>query len=298
MHRSLARFGALALSTALAACASQPLDASKLAAANKSDPNAAAMASTVPASLDSEIQQAQLLRSQGDYTGAVHALSQLMMVAPDDPRIVGEYGKVLAQQGRASEAVSFLTRAVELQPRDWTLFSALGVSYDEIKDSTNARVAYERALALKPGEAVVLNNYAMSRMLAGDTVQAHALLAQAGAAGAANPKIARNLALLDKLAPLPSAVAAPQPQSIAEQPPKALAQAKVETRAPVKTVMMQEVPFDPKAGPVKAATHEPRKLAAKHESNKTAAKHASKPVVKAAAAHGTIPSLRLANETP
>jgi len=291
MHRSLARFGALALSTALAACASQPLDASKLASADKGD--AAAMGTTVPASLDSEIRQAQILRSQGDYTGAVRALSQLMMVAPDDPRIVGEYGKVLTQQGRASEAVPFLTRAVELQPRDWTLFSALGVSYDQLKDSTNARVAYERALALKPGEAVVLNNYAMSRMLAGDTVQAHALLAQAGAAGAANPKIARNLALLDKLAPLPDQAAAPQPQSVVQQPPRALAQVKVETRAPSKTVMMQDVPFDPKAGPVKAATHEPRKLAAK-----PAAKPADKPVVKAAAAHSAIPALRLANETP
>jgi Flp pilus assembly protein TadD len=297
MHRSLARFGALALSTALAACASQPLDASKLAGTDKADANAAATASTVPTSLDGEIRQAQILRGQGDYTDAVHALSQLMMVAPDDPRIVGEYGKVLAQQGRASEAVPFLTRAVELQPRDWSLFSALGVAYDELKDNTNARVAYERALALKPGEAVVLNNYAMSRMLAGDTVQAHALLAQAGAAGAANPKIARNLALLDKLAPLPDQAAAPQPQSVVQLPPRALAQTKTETTAPDKTVVMQDVPFDPKAGPVKAAMHEPRKLAAKPASNKTA-KHADKPVVKAAATHSAIPSLRLANETP
>ena len=146
MHRSLARFGALALSTALAACASQPLNSSKLAGAGKTDSSSAAQDSTGASSLDGEIRQAQILRSQADYTGAVRVLSQLMMVAPDDPRIVGEYGKVLTQQGRASEALPFLTRAVELQPRDWTLYSALGVSYDEMKDSANARVAYERAL--------------------------------------------------------------------------------------------------------------------------------------------------------
>ena len=138
---------------------------------------------------------------------------------------------------------------------------------------------------LKPGEAAVLNNYAMSRMLAGDTIQAHALLAQAGAADATNPKIARNLALLDKLAPLPNQSAAPQPQSVVEQAPKSLA--RTESRAPVKTVVMQDVPFDPKAGPVKSATHEPRKLAAKL---------AAKPAAKGTQA--PIPSLRLANETP
>ena len=98
----------------------------------------------------------------------MHILSQLMLVASDDPRVVSEYGKTLAQKGRAQEAVQFLTRASELQPNDWTLYSALGVAYDQLGNQSAARIAYEHALTLQPGEASVLNNYALSRMLAND----------------------------------------------------------------------------------------------------------------------------------
>ena len=77
----------------------------------------------------------------------------MMLVASDDPRVVGEYGKTLAEKGRAQDAVQFLTRATELQPNDWTLYSALGVSYDQIGDQASARMAYEHALALKPERA-------------------------------------------------------------------------------------------------------------------------------------------------
>ena len=73
-----------------------------------------------------------------------------MLVASDDPRVVAEYGKSLAQKGRAQDAVEFLNRAIELSGNDWTLYSALGVSYDQLGNQTAARTAYEHALALKP----------------------------------------------------------------------------------------------------------------------------------------------------
>ena len=47
----------------------------------------------------------------------------------------------------------FLNRAVELQSNDWTLYSALGVAYDETNDPARRARPYQRALALKPGEA-------------------------------------------------------------------------------------------------------------------------------------------------
>ena len=103
----------------------------------------------------------------------------------------------------APEAVQFFSRAVELQPNDWTFYSALGVAYDQIGDSAKARKAYQRALVLKPGEASVLNNYALSRMQAGDLAEAHRLLSQAAAAGSGNPQIARNLTLLQGLGAVP-----------------------------------------------------------------------------------------------
>ena len=301
----LARLGALALATvALSACSLMSSDVKP--ASHASDD---ALGNTLSGNLDGEIRHAQLLRTQGDYAGAVHVLSQLMMIAADDPRVVGEYGKVLIQQGRASDAQQFLSRAVALQPGDWTLYSALGVTYDKLGDSANARQAYDRALALKPGEAVVLNNYAMSRMLAGDLPQARRLMAMAVAAGSVDPKLARNLSMLDRLAgaqPEATATLAPpekpaNPTPRAPMPLAALSpvqtQAALQTQAsgPPRTIMMQQVPYDAKAGAVvskkvAAVKVKPRKLAAIPKLRRSA--------LQAAPVRNQIPELRLANDRP
>ncbi len=152
--------------------------------------------------LDGSIRQAQLLRVDGNYSEAIRHLSQLMMVASDDHRVINEYGKTLAAMGRASEAVNFLTRAQQLQPGDWTVYSALGVAYDQMGKQQEAKNAYEQALTLKPGEPSVLNNYALSRLLANDPDEAHRLIARAEiAGGASDPKIARNIAMIRDVAP-------------------------------------------------------------------------------------------------
>jgi Flp pilus assembly protein TadD len=149
--------------------------------------------------LEEQIQRAQLLRSQGDIAGAVRAFAQLVLIAPDDGRVVGEYGKSLLQQGRPDDAIAFLKRATQLKQDDSTFYSALGVAYDQKDDRKDAAASYDRALALHPGDANVLNNYAVSRMLAGDLDGAQKLLMQAQASGSNNPKVASNLQLLAQM---------------------------------------------------------------------------------------------------
>ncbi len=82
----------------------------------------------------------------------------------------------------------------------------------------NAKLAYEHGLALKPNEPAMLNNYAMSRMLAGDPAGARTLLMQAQASGSTDPRIASNLALLDSTAPVAPAAAAPAAAPTAAPP--------------------------------------------------------------------------------
>jgi Flp pilus assembly protein TadD len=291
MPRIAARLGVLALSVLLGSTA--------LAGAAETQQN------TLLQGLDVGIRDAQVKRNNHDYAGAVHILSQLMLVAPDDSRVVGEYGKVLAQQGRAREAIDFLGRAVQLQQGDWTLYSALGVALDQVGDYDSARGAYERALMLKPDEAAVLNNFAMSRMLAGDLAQAKRLIAQASA-GSRDERVARNQKLIAGLTP-PQLAAAPAPKAVplaartvataglpaAQKPPRPLTQPMVATAAtqpphaltkPGEIVMMQAVPIDLKAGPV--AKSKPLRKIAK-----------ATPLAKPAASKG-IPALRLANDRP
>ena len=151
MPRSASRLIALllsasALTTALAGCSvmGDLTGAPKeIAVKDKPLPQKAAASD-----IDGNLRQAQLLRQAGSYDEAIHILSQLMLMAADDPRIVAEYGKALAQKGRASDATQFLRRAVELSPNDWTLYSALGVSYDQLGDAANARLAAIRKLSV------------------------------------------------------------------------------------------------------------------------------------------------------
>ena len=192
--------------------------------------------------LNGNLRQAQLLRQAGSYDDALHILSQLMLVAGDDPRVTAEYGKTLAQTGRAQEATDFLRRAIELAPNDWTLYSALGVSYDQLSDTNNARIAYDHALALKPGEAGVLNNYALSRLLAKDTEGARLLIAQAQAAAGGKPdgKIARNVVLINGLVPdaLADAARPVAMASVVDKPGMTLPAPKLVAAAPPPKVAM------------------------------------------------------------
>ncbi len=251
-------------------------------------------AASLPTTLEGEIAKAHLLRVKGDYPAAVQALGQLMLVAPDDPRVVGEYGKVLAQQGRSQDALPFVRRALELQANDWSLYSALGVVYDQLDDHAQARTAYEHALSLRPGAPEVLNNYAVSRMLAGDLDGAQKLLAQASAAGPGNDKIANNLALLASMK-RPAGAAAPLVQNppLAERAknhPVTGAPQTLASGAP--RVLMQMVPTDAQAGPVAHKwTPSPRlATSSKHKPRLTSAKPALRP---AEAAHSA-PTLRTA----
>jgi Flp pilus assembly protein TadD len=264
----------LLCSASLSACASAggltDMFSAKKEAAGTPDAAAAAPARAPVMDLEAGVKQAQTQRLAGQYDEAIRTLSQLMLVASDDPRVVGEYGKTLAEKGRAQDAVQFLTRATELQQGDWTLYSALGVALDQVGNQASAQLAYERALKLKPEDASVLNNYALSRMLANDPEGARQLIARAKAAGGeTDPKIARNIEMIGKLGASAAvqqkaaAVEAPANPSLSvssnDLPPVAPV-TRAASAAPSAKVVMQAVPADPLAGPAKPAVHEPTPL--------------------------------------
>jgi len=246
-------------------------DSKPAAPAAKTDDKAKAQPGT---NLEDSIRQAQMLRLAGSYSEAINNLSQLMLVAADDSRVISEYGKTLAAMGRADEAEKFLTRAQELQPNDWTVYSALGVANDQIGNQKEAQLNYERALALKPGEPSVLSNYALSRMLAKDPAMASKLADRAEIANAAahDDKIARNIAMIRSMAPPAAdtfAVNTPAPSPASQSAPTAAPHVAVTQAAlappqhlqPVQHA--QPVSLAPQAAPIPmASSAPPRQLVA------------------------------------
>ena len=255
-----------AVSAVLLGCASQP-HVDKMASDVTSGGMAKGMPGTsapgLPADLDEAVRQGQAQRAAGDLAAAARTLSQLVLVAPDDPRVVGEYGKTLVAQGRSDDALAFLERAIVLKP-DWTLYSAQGIAYDQKGNYAAAQSAYDRALALKPGEPSVLSNNALSHMQSGDLEGAEKLLMQAAQNGQSSPKVASNLALLRSLksatrqppaapaslpAPAPNANPVPvldpatqAPPAAMPIPPLAVPPAKTSALLPNETVERIELP--------------------------------------------------------
>lgn len=201
--------GALALGLSLSACAT-----------TAPPPPAIRADAAPPTDVASAIVLAQLQRQRGDLDGATRTLGQLMLVAADDPRVLGEYGKTLIDKGQAADALAFLTRAVELQPGDWTLYSAAGVADAQRGDYAAAEAAFGRALLLKPDEPTVLNNQAMAVLQRGDLDGAERLLLRATTPSApSSTRIAQNLALvrqMKELRPVARAEPAPAPVQIAK----------------------------------------------------------------------------------
>jgi len=290
---SILLLGAALSALALGGCSSLGLGGDDAKPAPAAD--AAAVAPTMTPDIGDNLRQVQLLRANGDMVGAMRIISQLMLVYPDDARVVGEYGKLLVQQNRPADAAQFLHRAIELQPNDWSFYSALGVAYDQQSNHADARVAYDRALALKPGEPAVLNNYGMSRLLAGDAAGARTLFLQAKANGSTDPKIDLNLARLDAapqapMAPATAVAAAPRkPVVMVQSGPPAHGAPMALARG---GVVMQAVPVDPLAGPVKRKVTKTAK-ATTHKDKPSKVAAAPAPVKKAKPAADRIPALRM-----
>ncbi len=280
MKRSML-LGMLALALPTAGCATFSHLVDPAATPAKQAEAKSSLPANVPMNANGDVEpflaQAMQARVAGDTEGAARILSQLVLLAPDDPRVLGEYGKALAAQGRSDDALAFLQRAIQIQPQDWTLYSAQGVVYDQQSKFVAAQASYSRALQLKPAEPAVLNNDALSHIQSGDLKGAGELVAQVSPQSPGYPQIAKTAALLDMLkmragstpAPVPAEQQAhsemerpllPPPVPAAELAPT-VAKQEVALVAPPAVTM--ELPPIPEPGPMKLTlpVEEPTKSA-------------------------------------
>ncbi len=119
-----------------------------------------------------------------------------MIYYPKDLQVASAYGKALAAAGDFDQALNVIRDAQHDDNPDWRLYSAEGAILDQMGQTAEARKRYAKALAIAPGEPSVINNMALSHLLAGELKPAETLLRQAAARPNATSRIRQNLALV------------------------------------------------------------------------------------------------------
>jgi len=121
-----------------------------------------------PGNLGARINLANVVRDRGDLAGAERLYREVTELGPDHGPGWHALGVFLLGQGRAPEARLAFERAYALIPTDAALVNALGVSLARTGDQPGALAAYGEAIRLDPGLPLPWLNRAELRLLAGD----------------------------------------------------------------------------------------------------------------------------------
>ena len=138
---------------------------------------------------------ADLAFATGDYGRALAGYRVLLKAHPPDARAAERAGISALQSGDIEEAVVLLERATGLPGAGWRAWNARAVAADRQRDWRTAERAYDRAAALAPEQAEILNNRGWSLMLRGQWSDAVEPLAAAARLAPGHRRIAANLDL-------------------------------------------------------------------------------------------------------
>ncbi|MBB5772641.1 Flp pilus assembly protein TadD [Brevundimonas vesicularis] len=142
------------------------------------------------------VKLAQALRELGRYDQAAEAAQATLTLQPNNLDALLELGRAHIARGQAFYGVAPLEQARNLAPRDWRPYSLLGVAYEQVRRTDDARAAWNQALALSPDNPDVLTNAATAALTHGDAPGAETLLRRAVAQPTASAKVRQNLAMV------------------------------------------------------------------------------------------------------
>jgi tetratricopeptide (TPR) repeat protein len=123
------------------------------------------------------MEMAGMLQQSGKFDEALDYLRQHEALAPGDHHTLVQQGRVLSDLGRTADAETVLRRAVLV--RDTTAEFNLGTILDRQDRWDEARVHYERALAIDPFNTSAMNNLAIGLDRRGQTPAALVLFERA-----------------------------------------------------------------------------------------------------------------------
>jgi TolB-like protein/class 3 adenylate cyclase/Tfp pilus assembly protein PilF len=93
-----------------------------------------------------------LYRAYRDYDGALAELEIARRTLPNDARVVELTGYIARRRGQREEALRYLQRAMELDPRNFFTLQQIALSYLALRRYPEAAITLERALAIQPDD--------------------------------------------------------------------------------------------------------------------------------------------------
>ena len=87
-----------------------------------------------------------------DYDGALAELATASESLPNDPQLFELKGYILRRQGQQEAALRNLERAAELDPLNLPMLLQVALSYEYLRRYADEKAAFDRALAIKPGD--------------------------------------------------------------------------------------------------------------------------------------------------
>jgi tetratricopeptide (TPR) repeat protein len=127
--------------------------------------------------------EAQLLREQRDWRGALGVLKQIDARIPDDPDILYEQAMLEERLGEFDQMEERLRRVIAVKADHHHAYNALGYSLAERNlRLPEAKALIEQALKLSPGEPFIVDSLGWVEYRLGNLAEATRLLTQAHAA--------------------------------------------------------------------------------------------------------------------
>lgn len=148
-----------------------------------------------PQNADAAFGMAETMLATGNNTGALGYYRTIKQDEAYLARAMQGEGIVLLRFGQGQQSSELLHKAVALDPSLWRAWNALGRTLDMQGKHDAARESYDRALALAPNSAVILNNRGVSNILAGRYAEAEENLRQASASDRKIQRARANLRL-------------------------------------------------------------------------------------------------------
>lgn len=136
------------------------------------------------------------LKAMGEKQRALRILQTATQQHPGDKKLLGEYGRLALEFDQISVAQKVLEAADDPANPDWRVVSARGTALSKQGHYKEAIPFYERAYALAPDRASVLNNLALAYTMDGKPEKAEPLMRRAAATANADERVKQNLSLV------------------------------------------------------------------------------------------------------